>query len=132
MAGINLTLHPPIWRPPCDVFETEQAIIIRVEIAGMREGELKIDLSGRRLSIRGNRLEILPFEYEPGSEYSPTEFVSQSTFAITSGRAYHQMEIHFGEFSLDFDLPAEVAAESLITQYKAGFLWFFMHKRAII
>ena len=71
----------------------------------MREGELKIDLTGRRLSIRGNRLEILPFEYEPGSEYSPTEIVSQSTLAITSGRAYHQMEIHFGEFSLDFDLP---------------------------
>ncbi len=131
MAGLNLTLHPPIWRPPCDVFETEQAIIIRVEIAGMQEGELKIDLTGRRLAIRGNRLEILPFEYEPGSEDTPRGIVSQSALAITSGRAYHQMEIHFGEFSLEFDLPAEVSAETLISQYEAGFLWFFMHKRAI-
>lgn len=104
MAGINLTLHSPIWRPPSDVFETEQAVVLRIEIAGLRQGELKIELNGRTLTVRGNRLD------------SPV------------GRAYHQMEIHFGEFSLEFELPAAVAAEMVSTEYEAGFLWLTLPK----
>ena len=67
--------RPHAWRPPTDVYETEDAITIRIEVAGMRESDFTIALVERTLTIRGIR---------------------QDT---PERRAYHQMEIPFGEFS---------------------------------
>jgi HSP20 family molecular chaperone IbpA len=43
--------RPHAWRPPTDVYETEDAIIIRVEVAGMRESDFTISLVKRNLTI---------------------------------------------------------------------------------
>jgi len=86
------------WRPPTDVFETDNAIIIRVEIAGMRETDFTISLIGRNLRIRGIR--------QDSSEK----------------RAYHQMEIPFGEFSTEFELPCLVNSNEVEAIYRDGFL----------
>ena len=87
-----------IWRPPTDVFETEQAVIVRVEIAGMREDDFSISLTGDQLTVRGNRPDI------------------------QERRAYHQMEIFFGEFSVDVKLPAPILADNVAAEYQDGFL----------
>ncbi|HUV29030.1 MAG: Hsp20/alpha crystallin family protein [Anaerolineales bacterium] len=87
-----------IWRPPTDVFETDDAIIVRVEIAGMREDDFSISLTGPQLTVRGNRPDI------------------------QERRAYHQMEIFFGEFSTEVKLPGPVSADQVVAEYKAGFL----------
>jgi HSP20 family protein len=87
-----------IWRPPTDVFENEQEVIVRVEIAGMREDDFSISLTGDRLTVRGNRPDI------------------------QEKRAYHQMEIFFGEFNVEVNLPAPVLADKVIAEYQAGFL----------
>jgi HSP20 family protein len=87
-----------IWRPATDVYETEDTIIVRVEIAGMKEDDFSISLSGRVLTIRGNRPDIL------------------------ERRAYHQMEIFFGEFSTEVELPAPVLSDEVTAEYLAGFL----------
>ena len=87
-----------IWRPPTDVFENEQEVIVRVEIAGMREDDFSISLTGDRLTVRGNRPDI------------------------QEKRAYHQMEIFFGEFNVEVNLPAPVLADQVIAEYQAGFL----------
>ena len=91
-------VRSPIWRPPTDVFETEQAVIVRVEIAGMREEDFSISLTGDQLTVRGNRPDI------------------------QERRAYHQMEIFFGEFTVEVKLPAQVLADEVIAEYQAGFL----------
>jgi len=87
-----------IWRPPTDVFENEQEVIVRVEIAGMREDDFSISLTGDRLTVRGNRPDI------------------------QEKRAYHQMEIFFGEFNVEVNLPAPVLADQVVAEYQAGFL----------
>ena len=87
-----------IWRPPTDVFETEEAVIVRVEIAGMREDDFSISLSGDQLSVRGNRPDV------------------------HERRAYHQMEIFFGEFNTEVNLPAPILADQVVAEYQAGFL----------
>lgn len=91
-------VRSPIWRPPTDVFETEQAVIVRVEIAGMREDDFSISLTGSQLTVRGNRPDI------------------------QERRAYHQMEITFGEFNVEVKLPAPIVAEKVAAEYTAGFL----------
>jgi HSP20 family protein len=86
------------WRPPTDVYETEDAIIIRVEVAGMRDADFTISLVERSLTIRGSR---------------------QDT---SERRAYHQMEIPFGEFSTELELPYAIIADKVEATYRDGFL----------
>ena len=90
--------RPHAWRPPTDVYETENAIIIRVEIAGMHETDFSISLVGRNITIRGIR---------------------QDT---SERRSYHQMEILFGEFSTEFELPYIVNSNKVEAIYRDGFL----------
>lgn len=87
-----------VWRPPTDLYETEDAVIVRVEIAGMRETDFSIVLRGRSLLISGVRSDV------------------------PERRAYHQMEIPFGEFAIEIELPVSIAAEQVISSYLDGFL----------
>jgi HSP20 family protein len=88
----------PAWRPPTDVFESEQDILVRVEIAGMRENDFVIELNGNHLVIRGNRQDII------------------------EKKAFHQMEIRFGEFILELDLSIPINSEEVDAIYQNGFL----------
>lgn len=94
----RIATRPHIWRPPTDVYETEEAIIVRVEIAGMREADFSIQLIERNLQIRGVRQDV------------------------PERRSYHQMEIPFGEFSSEVDLLAPVAVDQIEAVYRDGFL----------
>ncbi len=99
--GANRTrngIRSHIWRPPTDVYETEMAVVVRVEIAGMQEEGFSISLANRLLSIRGIRQEI------------------------PERRAYHQMEIFFGEFATEIELPGPVIADEVTAVYSDGFL----------
>ena len=100
----RLTMRTPHWRPPTDVFETEEAFVVRVEIAGMREEDFTIELDGRLLLVRG----IRPDQQER--------------------RAYHQMEIRFGEFSSEMELPSAVKADEVRADYQNGFLRIVLPK----
>jgi HSP20 family protein len=100
----RLTMRPPHWRPPTDVYENEEAFVVRVEIAGMREEDFSIELDGRFLIVRG----IRPDQQER--------------------RAFHQMEIRFGEFSSEMELPAPVKANDVRADYQNGFLRIVLPK----
>lgn len=92
------SLRSHIWRPPIDVFETNEAIVVRVEIAGMKESDFAITLDERHLSIRGTRPD------------SPER------------RAYRQMEIRFGEFLAEVDLHSQINVDEVEAVYSNGFL----------
>lgn len=94
----RLISRPHAWRPPTDVYETDESIIIRVEVAGMREPDFTISLVERSLTIRGIR---------------------QDT---SERRAYHQMEIAFGEFTTEIELPYQVISDKVGATYRDGFL----------
>lgn len=91
-------LRSHVWRPPTDMYETEDAVIIRVEIAGMRENEFSLVMQENVLVIRGSRTDL------------------------PERRAYHQMEIRFGEFSTEIEMPAPVQVEQATADYRSGFL----------
>ena len=90
--------RPRYWRPLTDVYEIEDALIVRVEIAGMKEENFSISLTGRWLSITGVR-----------SDFSER-------------RAYHQMEIQFGEFAVELEVPFVVDEDRIEAFYQDGFL----------
>lgn len=93
------------WRPPTDVYETEEDIIVRVEIAGMQEAEFSVLLEDTQVSIQGKR-------QDDNSER----------------RAYHQMEIRFGEFCSQLELSWPIDSKNVEADYQDGFLWVRLPK----
>lgn len=43
------------WRPALDVYETERAIVVRVELAGVRSEDVRVVVDGEYLQISGRR-----------------------------------------------------------------------------
>ncbi len=96
--GWQVGVHSYAWSPPTDVYETDASFVIRVEVAGMRESDFTINIEDNFLVISGIRSE------------SPER------------RAYHQMEIRFGEFSAAIELPLGVDMNKAEADYEDGFL----------
>ena len=104
MQGWQLNTHAHAWCPPTDAYETSEKIVVRVEIAGMAEDDFSIDLKGNFLHIAGVRTDN------------------------TSRKAFHQMEIQFGEFKIDLEISIPVDIKKISAEYREGFLWVFLPK----
>lgn len=87
-----------MWRPPTDVYETRDALVVRMEIAGMSEDDFDITFADGRLTVRGVRHDR---EEKLG---------------------YHQMEIPYGEFGAEIHLAIPIRAEAITASYQNGFL----------
>jgi HSP20 family protein len=98
---------PHAFRPPADVFQTPDAVIVVMEIAGMRDESIDVRLEGRRLLVRGVRRD--PFGAMP--------------------RAYSAVEIPYGPFERVIVLPADVDAERAEARYDDGLLRLILPKR---
>jgi len=104
LSGWRVSIRPYIWSPPTDVYETEEKYIIRVEIAGMDENDLSVKIDQNKLIISGVR-----------PDFPET-------------RAYHRMEIQFGEFSTEIEFPGPVEIEHIQADYQNGFLRIVLPK----
>ncbi len=93
------------WFPPTDVYETDDNLVVRVEIAGMRDGELTVTLDDRLLLIQGRR---------PSPE---------------KDCAYHQLEIGYGKFQNGVRLHTPIVAEKAQATYQDGFLELILPKK---
>jgi HSP20 family protein len=90
--------HPHTWHPPTDLYETEEHYIVRVEVAGMNKEEFCVNLEEDRLDISGSRPDL------------------------QLNRAYHQMEIPYGNFRSTIKLPSAVDGSQVTAEYHDGFL----------
>ncbi len=98
LHAISWRVHAGGWSPPTDVYETEEEYVVRVEAAGMQDADFEVTLEDGFLVIRGNRPDV------------------------PERRAYHQMEIRFGQFSTSVGLPGPVDEEKSRAEYADGFL----------
>lgn len=92
------------WRPPTDVYETDNHVVIKVEVAGMDEDDFAIQLRGRRLTISGVRR-------DPGIK-----------------RGYQNMEIRYGTFVSELELGWSVDPDAVDAAYEHGFLYVRLPK----
>ncbi len=89
-----------LWRPPTDVYETRESIVVKVEVAGMVEDDFSITFAERTLVIAGVR-------HDPSAKLG-----------------YHQMEIAYGEFRTEVYIPETMTIDPDLIEasYKDGFL----------
>lgn len=101
MGGQQLVVvrHANVWRPPTDVMEDDDRLLVVVEIAGMKSGDFNVAISAQRLVISGTR-----------------------SVREQSCTAYHQLEIRYGEFRTEISLPWPVDEEGVTARYEDGFL----------
>jgi HSP20 family protein len=105
LHAVSWQVRSTIWSPPTDGYETDEAYIVRVEIAGMREEDFEVAIENHTLHISGNRPDFL------------------------ERRAYHQMEIRFGKFATTVSLPGPVNVDQSRAEYKDGFLTVVLPKQ---
>jgi len=98
LRAVTWQVRAAVWSPPTDVYETENDYVTRVEAAGMSEADFEITFEDGLLLISGARPDI------------------------QERRAYHQMEIRFGQFSVAITAPGPVDIKSARAEYLDGFL----------
>src|ERR1700756_3828597 len=98
----------PKWKPPTDVYETADALVVHMDIAGMHSEDFRVELADGILTISGERL------------------------ARREGkRHYHAMEVQIGPFERRLRIPAPVDPDSVQATYEAGFLEVRLRKVAV-
>lgn len=94
------------WVPPVDVAETQDRILVRAEVPGMRQEDIQIEFENGLLTIRGER---------------KIEKSEQLT--------WHRVERIYGNFSRSFTLPRSIDAEKITASYREGVLEIEVPKR---
>ena len=94
------------WMPPVDIHEVDEALIIKMELAGAKANDLNVTLSpdDRILTISGSRSE---------------------GHRDRDGRVRcHQLEIYFGPFERAVAIPPTITVDrdKITAKYKDGFL----------
>ena len=95
------------WKPPLDIYELEDQIIIKLELAGVKRKEISIIQEGNRIRISGRR------------KMEDREQI----------HTYHQMEINYGEFERVIVVSETVRIDEVKASYKDGFLIIHAQKK---
>jgi HSP20 family protein len=88
------------WIPNTDVYTTDEGLVVKVELAGMRSENLQINVEGNKLRISGERPD--------GCRATKFSFLA--------------MEINYGEFENVLELPSGYDLSQAKASYLNGFL----------
>ena len=88
------------WVPNTDVYTTDEGLVVKMELAGMRSENLQITVEGCRLRISGQRPD--------GCRAAKFNFLA--------------MEINYGPFENVLDLPSGYDLSQAKASYLNGFL----------
>ena len=88
------------WAPPVDIYETDDALILKAELPGVSKDNVNIEIHQNILILRGQR------KHE----------------AEVKEENYHRVERAYGTFQHAFALPTLVDQEHVQATYKDGVL----------
>jgi len=95
-----------VWRPPTDVYETDQHIVVMMELAGVKEEDIEVTIFNDILVVSGTRHDV----------HRPERVL------------YHEMGINFGRFRGEVFLPIRVSTDCVEARYENGFLYIWLQK----
>ena len=95
------------WTPKADIFEDEEGVALRFELAGVDPKDVDIRFENGVLTLRGDR--------KMENEDKPDN--------------YHRVELAYGTFTRSFSLPATIDAEKIRAESKNGVLTVHLPKK---
>jgi len=97
-----------LWRPFTDVWESDDEVVVLVELAGIKPTDVSVTLADGILTIKGERQAI----------------------PIGDGCCFRNLEIATGRFERNIQLPDRVDPEKVKASYKSGLLEITISKAA--
>src|ERR671922_611307 len=88
------------WAPPVDIYETDDALILKAELPGVSKDDVSVEIHQNTLILRGQR------KHE----------------AEVKEDRYHRVERAYGTFQRSFVLPTLVDQEKVQASYTDGVL----------
>jgi HSP20 family protein len=95
------------WAPPVDIYETEDAIVLKAELPGVDPKDVDVRVEDNTLYLKGER----KFEKE------------------VKEQNYHRVERSYGSFARSFSLPNSISTDKVKAEFKDGLLTLTMPKR---
>ena len=93
--------------PPVDVYEDEHNLVVKLEIPGVNEDDLDVQVENNTLTVKGER----KFEKEEKEEN------------------FHRIERRYGSFLRTFRLPNTIDTDKVEAHYDKGILKVSLAKR---
>lgn len=98
-----------VWRPAMDVHETPDAVLVKIELAGIDEDSIEITLYPNAIVVAGQRVDDSDCDEE--------------TY-------YHEAQIRYGPFRAEAYLSTPIQAEMANAVYQNGFLRITLPRRS--
>src|SRR5882672_6293229 len=95
-----------LWCPAADVYRTDDGWIVKVDLAGIRPGDIEITLDDRVLRISGSRRDGTCGE----------------------GISHYQLEITYSRFEKTIQFPRSIEHASVLRDYRDGLLILRLHE----
>ncbi len=96
------------WNPPVDVYRTADGWLLKFELAGVGPDDLSVTLDGRRIVVRGVRLDR----------------------CLESGCSVHQLEIAYTRFERSVELPEGLDRATVRCEFRHGMVLVRVHRDA--
>ncbi len=88
------------WKPPADLYRTPEGWVVKCDLAGVRSEDVKVQAHGFVITVRGLRRD----------------------WVVEEGWCHYSMEISYSEFERTIDIPCNVEAATIETEYIEGML----------
>ena len=105
--GEERNLVSSSWTPSVDIYETEQQLVLTVEVPGIEDKNIEIKIEDNTLTLKGER----KFEKE------------------TEEENYHRIERAYGSFYRSFSLPPHINQDKIEAEHEHGVLKITMPKK---
>jgi HSP20 family protein len=105
--GRDETLGKGMWTPAVDIYENEEAVVVKAEIPGVERDQISVETKDGILTLHGER----KFEKEVKEEN------------------YHRIERAYGTFHRSFSLPSSIEQEKISAKFKDGVLEVTLPKK---
>jgi HSP20 family molecular chaperone IbpA len=117
------------WTPNVNLYETDDAYQVCVDLAGVEKDKIDIEVHEQRLTLRGQR--VVPTLSSATAERAAARTVSTTASEESQPRRtkVHLMEIDHGSFARVVELPHDVADDKISAEYRNGILWIEIPKK---
>ena len=88
------------WRPAVDIYETENGLVLKAELPGVKKENVSVEIKDNVLTLKGERAEDKEVDEEN----------------------YYRRERCFGTFQRSFNLEQSIQSEKIKAKFKDGIL----------